>query len=217
MVFQTDDRIEFRRVLNATDGKRVAETTGVSRRAEPTSTPGVAPNPAVVKALQEAVAAKERMRDTVKVQVEAQSASAMALAAAELELIEAQIQLAEAADDRAARRAGIRDKVAVKEQIRNTTKVLVEGGKASTKELVTADVEVVEAQIQLAEVEGDPAAVVARLQNLVKHREEERKLVAVLVEAGREPQSALDAVDAKLAEAKARLAKVQSADPPKKK
>jgi hypothetical protein len=105
----------------------------------------------------------------------------------------------------------------VKEQIRSTTKILVEGGKASARELVTVDVEVTEARVQLAEAEGDPTAVVARLQDLVKYREEERKLVAVTVEVGREAQSALDAVDAKLSEVKARLAKAQSVESTSKK
>jgi hypothetical protein len=158
------------------------------------------------------MAAKERMRDTVKAQVEARAASAMTLAAAELELIEARIQLAVAEDDRAASLAGIQDKVRVTGQIRDVTKVLVEGGKASARDLVAAEMEVIEARIQLAEAERDLAAVVARLQDLVKYREDERKWVAVNVQAGREPQTSLDAADAKLAEAKARLAKAKSTD-----
>jgi uncharacterized protein (TIGR03067 family) len=211
-VFKSEDAVEIRARVKDPEGRVLRDETGTSRRVPP-----AAPDAAVVKALQDAVAAKERMRDTVKVQVEAQSASALALAAAELELIEARIQLAVAADDRAARLAGIRDKVAVKEQIRDLTKVLVEGGKASARESVAADVEVTEARAQLAEAEGVAAVVKARLQDLITYREEERKLVAATVEAGREPPSALDAVDAKLAEAKARLAKAQSADPPPKK
>jgi hypothetical protein len=158
------------------------------------------------------MAAKERIRDRVKAQVEARSASAMALAAAELELIEARIQLAVAEDDRAAQLTGIQDKVRVTGQTRDVTKILVEGGKASARDLAAAEMDVIEARVQLAEAERDAAAVVAQLQDLVKYREDERKWVAEIVRAGREPQASLDAADAKLAEAKARLAKAQSTD-----
>jgi hypothetical protein len=206
-VFKSHDAVEFRARVKDPEGRLLRDETGTSRRL-----PRAAANPAVVKALQDAMAAKERMRDTVKAQVEARSASAMALAAAELELIEARIQLAVAEDDWAARLAGIQDKVRVTGQIRDVTKVLVEGGKASARDLAAAEMEVIEARVQMAEAERDSAAVVARLQDLVKYREDERKWVAEFVRAGREPQASLDAADAKLAEAKARLAKAQSTD-----
>jgi uncharacterized protein (TIGR03067 family) len=110
----------------------------------------------------------------------------------------------------------LREAVTAKETVRDTVKVRVEAGAASGLDLVRADIDLDEARVLLAEAERDAAAVRARLQELIRHREEERKLVAEVVAAGREPRTALDAVDAKVAEAKARLARVRPGDASKK-
>jgi hypothetical protein len=107
----------------------------------------------------------------------------------------------------------LRDLVAAKERIRNTVQTRVEAGSAARPELVAAEIDLIEARIRLAEAEGDRAAVVARLEELVTLRQEERYLTGLLVEAGREPADALNRADARLADAKARLARVR-VDPP---
>ncbi len=108
----------------------------------------------------------------------------------------------------------LRDAVAAKARILETTRQRVTAGVASEVDLVAASVDLTEARVKLAEEERNPDAVVAQLDELVKLRERERELIAALVRAGRATQTELDAADARLADARARLAKVRPVAPP---
>ncbi|HUR56030.1 MAG TPA: family 16 glycoside hydrolase, partial [Gemmataceae bacterium] len=103
----------------------------------------------------------------------------------------------------------LRDAVAAKTATLDLTKKRLDAGKVSKIELLRAEAEVAEARAAVAEAEGDAAAVVARLEELVKARQEERDLMALRVEKGADPPDVLNQLDAKLAEAKVRLAKVK--------
>jgi hypothetical protein len=73
-----------------------------------------------------------------------------------------------------------------------------------------AEVELTTARLRLAEAERDQKAILARLDDLVTHRQEERRIIAVQVEVGYAAPDALDKADGHLADAKARLAKARS-------
>jgi outer membrane protein TolC len=107
----------------------------------------------------------------------------------------------------------LRDLVAAKERYLGVARARYEAGMANKGELVDAEIDLTEARIRLAEAEGDQAGIVARLQQLVDQRREARDLTAQLVEVGRVLHDALDQADARLADAKARLAR---AAPPRK-
>jgi hypothetical protein len=107
----------------------------------------------------------------------------------------------------------LRDLVAAKEKSRDVVKLRVEAGKDSQVELVAAEIELTEARVRLAEAEGDRAAVVERLQELVTLRQSEKKLVVLLVEAGRQAVSALTEADARIADAEARLVEAKKRVP----
>lgn len=91
----------------------------------------------------------------------------------------------------------------------------VTAGQASQTEIVAAQIELTEAEIRLAEARNDRAALITQLQALVAQRQSERALVEKLVKSNAAPIVMLNNVDAQVADAKARLAKVkgQSAPP----
>ncbi len=103
----------------------------------------------------------------------------------------------------------LREVIVAKERIRNTAKIQVDIGKVGTLDLIAAEIDLIEARLRLAEVEQDKPDVVALLAELVAQRQEERRLIGLRVEIGTEAPSELDKADARLAEAKARLAKVR--------
>jgi uncharacterized protein (TIGR03067 family) len=107
----------------------------------------------------------------------------------------------------------LRDLVAAKERALKMTEVRFEAGHENGLDLVLSQAALVEARIQLAEAEGDRAALLRDLQELVTRREEERRLTEVLLEAGRIRPDDLDHANGRVAEAKARLAKEQSVQP----
>jgi uncharacterized protein (TIGR03067 family) len=107
----------------------------------------------------------------------------------------------------------LRDVVAAKERALKMTEARVQAGHDNAMDLVLGQIELVDARIQLAEADGDRAAFLTYLQELVTRREEERRLVAVLVEAGRARPEELDRADGRVAEAKVRLAKEKSVQP----
>jgi hypothetical protein len=76
-------------------------------------------------------------------------------------------------------------------------------------ELLAADAELTEARIKLAEAEQNADTVIELLEELVAQRQEERDLVAERVKAGTDAPAVLAAAAARLADAKARLAKVK--------
>jgi uncharacterized protein (TIGR03067 family) len=106
---------------------------------------------------------------------------------------------------------GLRDLVAAKERTFTTTELRFEAGQVSPVDRLLARIELSEARARLAEAEGDRAAMLERLKELVTFRDEERRLISVLVEAGRAARGELDQADARVAEAKTRLAQAQSA------
>src|SRR5262249_29148641 len=108
----------------------------------------------------------------------------------------------------------LRALVAAKERSVETTRAQVDAGRLSKMDLVTTEIDLTEARIRLAQAERNPEAVLALLKELVAHRQEERKMTAVLVEVGRNLPEELSKVDALLAEAKARLAQARSEVPP---
>ncbi len=105
----------------------------------------------------------------------------------------------------------LRDAVAAKGRALEYVKKRFEGGLASKLDALVAEAEWTEARIKLAEAEGDKPAVIERLEELVKQRSEERELVAFRVELGADRRELLDHADARLAEAKSRLARVKPA------
>jgi outer membrane protein TolC len=92
----------------------------------------------------------------------------------------------------------------------------VKAGKASQMDQVLAQIDLTEARVRLAGAEGSDAAVVTLLQDLVTQREEERRLTAVMVEAGVAPPDDLHRADGRLADAKARLGQAKSGASDKK-
>jgi serine/threonine protein kinase len=101
----------------------------------------------------------------------------------------------------------LKDAIAARTRTLNDAQLRLEAGKASKLDVLGAEIDLTEARIKLAEYEAKPT--VALLEALVKQRQEERTLIAVRVEAGADPQDALNQADARLADAKARLAKVK--------
>jgi serine/threonine protein kinase len=104
----------------------------------------------------------------------------------------------------------LRELVAAKEGNRDMARVRCEAGLYSRVEVVDAEIDLTEARIRLAQVEGNKAAMLALLKELVTQRQEQRELVEIKVEAGRAGVDALNEVDARLNDAKARLAEAQS-------
>jgi regulation of enolase protein 1 (concanavalin A-like superfamily) len=107
----------------------------------------------------------------------------------------------------------LRDLVAAKERILAATRERVAAGKASAMEQVLAQNDLIEARVRLARAEQNGAAVVTLLQDLVAQREEERRLTAIMVENGIVPADDLHQADARVAEAKTRLAEARSEAP----
>src|SRR5262245_47037788 len=70
----------------------------------------------------------------------------------------------------------LRDKVAAMQGTRDTAVVRMDAGQFSRVEVVDAEIDLSEARIRLAEVEGNKAAVCALLEQLVAQRQEQRQL-----------------------------------------
>jgi hypothetical protein len=79
--------------------------------------------------------------------------------------------------------------------------------------MAAAEIGLLEAKVRLAEAQRDPAAVLALLRELLARQLEERRLVGLIVTAGRATPAELDQVDARLAEVRARLARARSESP----
>jgi serine/threonine protein kinase len=104
----------------------------------------------------------------------------------------------------------LRDLVAAKEGTRDIAKIREAAGKYSRVEVVEAEIDLSEARIRLAEAEGNQALVCALLEELVKHRQEQRRMTEIMLEVGRTGPDVLNEVDARLKEAKARLEQARS-------
>ncbi|MBO0699592.1 MAG: TolC family protein, partial [Zavarzinella sp.] len=107
----------------------------------------------------------------------------------------------------------LRDAVAAKERSLNATKVRQEVGALSELDVTLAQIELTEARVRLAEAEGDRAALIARLQELVAQRQTERDFTEQLIQAGRTAPNVLHDVDARLAAARARLSQARPGPP----
>src|SRR5262249_58816725 len=99
----------------------------------------------------------------------------------------------------------LRDRVVAKEGTRDIAKIRCEEGQYSRVEVVDAEIDLTEARIRLAQAEGNKAGVRALLQELVTHRQEQRRLTVAKVEAGAILAAVLDEGGARPTDAKARL------------
>jgi hypothetical protein len=104
----------------------------------------------------------------------------------------------------------LRNLVVAKEGARDTTRARLAAGASPRMEVVEAEIDLTEARIRLAEAEGNQARVRAHLEELVTQRQEQRRLTELTVQAGAILADVLKEVDARLTEAKARLAQAQS-------
>jgi hypothetical protein len=108
----------------------------------------------------------------------------------------------------------LREAIAAKEKNLQVVQAQFGEGRVPPLIIKTAQAEVIEAHIRLAEAECDRAAVVTRLRELVANIKEEQELVQKRIDAGVDAITAASAVAARLAEAQARLAKAEAASPP---
>ncbi|HLW65945.1 MAG TPA: family 16 glycoside hydrolase, partial [Gemmataceae bacterium] len=93
-----------------------------------------------------------------------------------------------------------------KEQIFAKAKLAFDAKGISKADLNQAQADLVEAQARLAQAEGDSTAVHARVAELLKLWREERQLIEEAIKQGGSAAAALDKFDARVAEAKTRLA-----------
>jgi len=105
----------------------------------------------------------------------------------------------------------LRELVAAKQRERDIVKMRFDAGRVNPLDMQSVEVELTMARLRLAEAERDQTAIVARLEDLVVQRTEERRIIAVRVEVGAAEADAVDRADGRLAEARAQLAKVRSA------
>jgi hypothetical protein len=104
----------------------------------------------------------------------------------------------------------LRDLVAAKEGTRDKAVAGFAAAAVARMEVLDAEIDLTEARIRLAEAEHNQAGVCALLEELVNQRQEERRLTKAQLEAGRVVADVLNQVDARLADAKARLAQARS-------
>jgi hypothetical protein len=104
----------------------------------------------------------------------------------------------------------LRDLVVAKEGIRHKVVAGFAAAAVSRMEVLDAEMDLTEARIRLAEAERNKARVCALLEELVTQRQEERRLTEAYVKAGRAVADVLNQADARLADARARLAQARS-------
>ena len=107
----------------------------------------------------------------------------------------------------------LRDLVAATAHTRDTVKARLEAGRVSRIDLLVAEASLTEARIRLARAQGDRGAVIGLHEVLVALRREERNLIAERVKAGVAAENELNQADARLADARARLAKEKPPSP----
>jgi serine/threonine protein kinase len=114
----------------------------------------------------------------------------------------------------------LRDAVSARARAVTVAKAQFEAARADMLAVLAAQADLCEAKIKLAEAEDNEPILILNLRELVKLREEERALIAVRVKAALAAASEIDKADVRLAEARARLAKVRPPDvapPPREK
>jgi serine/threonine protein kinase len=100
--------------------------------------------------------------------------------------------------------------VTLQEKAVEQARLRVAAGMASSGELLSVEVELIEARVRLAEAERRMADVVKLLRDLVTKKDEEYKLMKVLREAGKVPQTEVDQAEKRVIEARLRLRKAES-------
>jgi hypothetical protein len=108
----------------------------------------------------------------------------------------------------------LRELVAAKQRSLKIAQGRFEAKVGTRMEVLAAEIEHIEARIRLADAERQRTTVAALLKELVAHREEERRLLAQMVQARVATPDELNQADARLAEAKARLAEGSGAAQP---
>ena len=103
----------------------------------------------------------------------------------------------------------LRDKAAAMQKTRDLAKKRMEAGTAPKMELIVAEADALAALIDVADAERNRVEKVRLLEELMKFRDEERKLTELMIKAKVVPTSAINEVEARLADVKARLAKAK--------
>jgi serine/threonine protein kinase len=107
----------------------------------------------------------------------------------------------------------LRDLVVAKEKSRDLVKVRKESGAASELELLQTEIELLEINIRLAQAERNSTRTIELLKTLVDQRLDEKRLTSQRIEAGVMRIEEMNNVDARVAEARVRLAEAQAAAP----
>jgi hypothetical protein len=108
----------------------------------------------------------------------------------------------------------LRDLVVAKEGERNLARQSAREGQLSKLDLLYAEIDALEARVQLTQAEGNTAANIAAYRSLVAFREQERELVGDQVKAGQLKADDLERADSSLVDARGRLDKALAAAPP---
>jgi hypothetical protein len=104
----------------------------------------------------------------------------------------------------------LRDLVVAKEGIRDKAVAGFAAASVARMEVLDAEIDLIEARIRLAEAERNKGSVCALLEELMSQRQEQRRLTEALVKAHAAPADDLKQADARLADARARLAQARS-------
>ena len=106
--------------------------------------------------------------------------------------------------------AALRQVAAAKKKTRDATEARVKAGSATKSELLADEIDHLESMFKIADAEGDEADRVQTLQEILKRREEERRLVEQRIKAKVVPESAMNAADAAIAEVKSRISRAKT-------
>jgi len=102
--------------------------------------------------------------------------------------------------------AALQQVAAAKRKTRDATEARVKAGTATRSELIADEIEYLESMFKIADAAGDGVDRVQALQEILKRREEERRLVEQRIKAKVVPASAMNAANAAIAEIKLRIA-----------
>lgn len=156
------DRYDFQLLTKDALGKTTADVQATSvRQREPgwvakSPTP---PDPAVVQALRDAVMAKERSRDAVRLLVDAGRDGKGKLIAAEVELLESRIQLAQVEGQKVAVVGFLKAFVSQRQEERALIQRRVQAGADAADVLNQADARLAEAKARLAKAKSESPEV----------------------------------------------------------
>jgi Tol biopolymer transport system component len=137
-------------------GATAGSASSTSTAAEPN--PKSVPDPAVIQALRDLVAAKERSLKTAQGRFDSKVGTRLEVLAAEIDHLEARIRLAEAERQNAAVLALLKDLVAERQEVRRLLAQMVKKGVATPDELNHADARLAEASARLAQANSNHPA-----------------------------------------------------------